>query len=41
MTETLLANAKVTIAELPALLLPAMLDTLIMVGIVMSIVVLV
>jgi hypothetical protein len=40
-TQTLLANAKVPVNELPALLLPALLDTLIMVGIVMSIVVLV
>ncbi len=40
MTESLLANAKVPFDELPALLLPAMLDTLIMVGVVMSIVVL-
>ncbi|MBI3214336.1 MAG: ABC transporter permease [Mycobacterium sp.] len=41
MTETLLANAKVPVDELPGLLLPALLDTLIMVGIVMTIVVLV
>lgn len=39
MTETLLANAKVPFDELPGLLLPALLDTLIMVGIVMAIVV--
>jgi ABC-type methionine transport system permease subunit len=41
MTETLLANATVPVGELPGLLLPALLDTLIMVGIVMAIVVLV
>lgn len=41
MTETILANAKVPFNELPALLFPALLDTLIMVGIVMTIVVLV
>ncbi|WP_059017178.1 methionine ABC transporter permease [Mycobacterium sp. M26] len=41
MTETLLANAKVPVSELPGLLIPALLDTLIMVGIVMTIVVLV
>lgn len=41
MTETVLASAKVPFDELPALLLPALLDTLIMVGIVMTIVVLV
>jgi D-methionine transport system permease protein len=41
MTETLLANAKVPVGELPGLLLPALLDTLIMVGIVMVIVVVV
>ena len=41
MTESVLATAKVPVDELPALLLPAMLDTLIMVGIVMAIVVLV
>ena len=41
MTETLLANTKVPANELPGLLLPALLDTLIMVGIVMAIVVLV
>lgn len=41
MTETLLANAKVPLNELPALLFPALVDTLIMVGIVMTIVVLV
>lgn len=41
MTETILANAKVPFNELPALLLPALLDTLTMVGIVMTIVVLV
>src|SRR3978361_2141796 len=39
MTETLLANAKVPVGELPGLLLPALVDTLIMVGIVMAIVV--
>ena len=39
MTETLLANAKVPANELPGLLFPALLDTLIMVGIVMAIVV--
>lgn len=39
MTETLLANAKVPAGELPSLLFPALLDTLIMVGIVMFIVV--
>ena len=39
MTETLLANAKVPVNELPGLLFPALLDTLIMVGIVMAIVV--
>jgi ABC-type methionine transport system permease subunit len=38
-SETLLANAKVSFGELPALLFPALLDTLIMVGIVMAIVV--
>ncbi|TQR86194.1 ABC transporter permease [Mycobacterium hodleri] len=41
MTETLLANAKVPVGELPGLLLPALVDTLIMVGIVMAIVVVV
>ncbi len=41
MTETLLANAKVPVNELPGLLFPALLDTLIMVGIVMTIVVVV
>ncbi len=41
MTETVLANAKVPVNELPGLLFPALLDTLIMVGIVMTIVVLV
>ena len=41
MTETLLANTKVAVNELPALLFPALLDTMIMVGIVMTIVVLV
>ncbi|BBZ77359.1 ABC transporter permease [Mycolicibacterium anyangense] len=41
MTETLLANAKVPVNELPGLLIPALLDTLTMVGIVMTIVVLV
>ena len=41
MTETVLANAKVPVNELPGLLLPALLDTLTMVGIVMTIVVLV
>lgn len=41
MTETLLANATVPVGELPGLLLPALLDTLTMVGIVMSIVVVV
>ena len=41
MTETLLANTKVAVNELPTLLFPALLDTLIMVGIVMTIVVLV
>jgi len=41
MTETVLANAKVAVNELPGLLLPALLDTLIMVGIVMTIVVVV
>lgn len=41
MTETLLATTKVPFDELPGLLFPALLDTLIMVGIVMSIVVLV
>ena len=41
MTETLLANAKVPVDELPALLFPALLDTLVMVGIVMAIVVVV
>jgi ABC-type methionine transport system permease subunit len=41
MTEKLLANAKVPVNELPGLLFPALLDTLIMVGIVMTIVVLV
>jgi D-methionine transport system permease protein len=41
MTETLLANAKVPVGELPGLLLPALLDTLIMVGIVMAVVVVV
>jgi D-methionine transport system permease protein len=40
-TETVLANAKVPINELPGLLFPALLDTLIMVGIVMTIVVVV
>jgi ABC-type methionine transport system permease subunit len=40
-TETLLANAKVPVNELPGLLIPALLDTLTMVGIVMTIVVLV
>ena len=39
MTDTLLANAKVPVNELPGLLIPALLDTLIMVGIVMTIVV--
>jgi ABC-type methionine transport system permease subunit len=39
MTETVLANAKVPVNELPGLLFPALLDTLIMVGIVMAIVV--
>jgi D-methionine transport system permease protein len=39
MTETWLANAKVPANELPGLLFPALLDTLIMVGIVMAIVV--
>jgi D-methionine transport system permease protein len=41
MTETVLANAKVPVNELPSLLFPALLDTLIMVGIVMTIVVVV
>lgn len=41
MTETVLANAKVAVNELPGLLFPALLDTLIMVGIVMTIVVLI
>jgi ABC-type methionine transport system permease subunit len=41
MTETLLANAKVSVGELPGLLFPALVDTLIMVGIVMAIVVVV
>lgn len=41
MTRTLLANAKVPFDELPGLLFPALLDTLIMVGIVMTIVALV
>jgi ABC-type methionine transport system permease subunit len=41
MTETVLANAKIPFNELPALLFPALLDTLIMVGIVMTIVVLI
>ncbi|OBK80514.1 methionine ABC transporter permease [Mycobacterium sp. 1164985.4] len=41
MTETILANAKVPFNELPPLLFPALLDTLTMVGIVMTIVVLV
>lgn len=41
MTETLLANTKVPVDELPGLLFPALLDTLVMVGIVMAIVVLV
>ncbi|OBG94824.1 ABC transporter permease [Mycobacterium sp. E136] len=41
MTETVLASAKVPFNELSALLFPALLDTLIMVGIVMTIVVLV
>ncbi|WP_328359960.1 ABC transporter permease [Mycobacterium sp. NBC_00419] len=39
MTATLLASAKVPVNELPGLLIPALLDTLIMVGIVMTIVV--
>ncbi len=39
MTETLLASFKVPPSELPALLLPALLDTIIMVGIVMAIVI--
>ncbi|MGN7780015.1 methionine ABC transporter permease [Mycolicibacterium sp. 22603] len=39
MSESLLASSKVPLNELPALLFPALLDTLIMVGIVMSIVV--
>lgn len=41
MTDTLLANAKVPVGELPGLLFPALVDTLIMVGIVMAIVVVV
>jgi D-methionine transport system permease protein len=41
MTETVLANATVPLNELPGLLFPALLDTLIMVGIVMTVVVLV
>jgi ABC-type methionine transport system permease subunit len=41
MTQSVLAIAKVPLNELPALLLPALADTLIMVGIVMAIVVIV
>lgn len=41
MTRTLLANTKVPFDELPGLLFPALLDTLIMVGVVMTIVVVV
>lgn len=41
MTTTVLAGAKVPVDELPSLLLPALLDTMTMVGIVMTIVVLV
>ena len=41
MTDALVASSKVPFNELPALLFPALLDTLIMVGIVMAIVVLV
>jgi D-methionine transport system permease protein len=41
MTTTVLANAKVPLNELPELLFPALLDTLIMVGITMTIVVVV
>jgi ABC-type methionine transport system permease subunit len=40
-TETVLASIKVPLNDLPGLLLPALLDTLVMVGIVMAIVVLV
>jgi ABC-type methionine transport system permease subunit len=41
MTASVLANAKVPVDELPGLLFPALLDTLIMVGITMTVVVLV